>query len=52
MPNEREQTIPFLPNRLNKEATVFGGMSMTEFFTVATIGFVIGAILEIGRAHV
>ena len=45
MSNEREQTIPFLPNRLNREATVFGGMTMTEFFVTAIIGFIIGALL-------
>ena len=45
MSSEREQTIPFLPNRLNREATVFGGMTMTEFFVTAIIGFIIGALL-------
>ncbi|AFI88005.1 hypothetical protein BBH51_07590 [Aggregatibacter actinomycetemcomitans] len=45
MSSDKEQTIPFLPNRLNKEATVFGGMTVSEFFIVAIIGFITGAIV-------
>lgn len=42
--NQREQTIPFLPNRLNREATVYGGMTMSEFILAAIGGLIIGGI--------
>ncbi|AIJ31192.1 MULTISPECIES: TIGR03750 family conjugal transfer protein [Pasteurellaceae] len=42
---DNEKTIPFLPIRLNKEATVFGGMTVSEFGISAAIGFVIGLII-------
>lgn len=41
----KEQTISFLPNRLNREATVYGGMSVSEFMLAAAVGFVVGGIV-------
>ncbi|PJG82779.1 TIGR03750 family conjugal transfer protein [Caviibacterium pharyngocola] len=40
-----EEDIAFLPTRLNREATVYGGMTVTEFGISAVIGFVIGLIV-------
>lgn len=40
----KEQTIQFLPNRLNREATVYGGMTVSEFMLAAAVGFVVGGI--------
>lgn len=42
MANQEE--IQFLPTRLNREATVYGGMTVPEFGIVATIGFAVGLI--------
>ncbi|KGQ25098.1 TIGR03750 family conjugal transfer protein [Gallibacterium anatis] len=42
MANQEE--IQFLPTRLNREATVYGGMTVPEFGIVATIGFSVGLI--------
>ncbi|HDX0990427.1 TPA: TIGR03750 family conjugal transfer protein [Pasteurella multocida] len=42
---EGEKTISFLPSRLNREATVFGGMTVSEFGLSAAIGFVMGLII-------
>lgn len=42
---EGEKTISFLPSRLNREATVFGGMTVSEFGISAAIGFVTGLII-------
>lgn len=43
MVDNEDQTIPFLPTRLNRESTVFGGMSMSEFTMAAILGFIVGA---------
>ncbi len=45
MSSENEKTIAFLPTRLNREATVFGGMTVSEFGISAVIGFVVGLII-------
>ena len=45
MSEDKEQTIPFLPTRLNKEPAAYGGMSVSEFGIVALIGFAVGLIL-------
>ncbi|QLB12783.1 conjugative transfer region protein (TIGR03750 family) [Bisgaardia hudsonensis] len=42
---EGEKTISFLPSRLNREATVFGGMTVSEFGISAAIGFVMGLLI-------
>lgn len=42
MSNQEE--IQFLPTRLNREATVYGGMTVPEFGIAATIGFVMGLV--------
>ncbi|MDG2961713.1 TIGR03750 family conjugal transfer protein [Exercitatus varius] len=39
-----EEDITFLPTRLNRETTVYGGMTVTEFAITAVIGFVIGLV--------
>ncbi|OOF81979.1 hypothetical protein BKG92_07615 [Rodentibacter ratti] len=45
MSSDKEQTIPFLPTRLNREASVYGGLSVSEFMLTAAIGFTSGAVL-------
>ncbi|MDH3000195.1 hypothetical protein A1D23_08370 [Chelonobacter oris] len=40
--SESEKNISFIPVRLNREATVFGGMTVSEFGISALIGFVFG----------
>lgn len=45
MTNDKEQTIPFLPTRFNREANVYGGLSVSEFMLAAAIGFILGAVL-------
>lgn len=40
-----ENDITFIPNRLNREATVYGGMTMTEFGISALLGFISGIII-------
>ncbi|HHF4335571.1 TIGR03750 family conjugal transfer protein [Haemophilus influenzae] len=42
---EQDKTIPFLPTRLNREATVFGGMTVSEFGISAGLGFVFGLVI-------
>lgn len=43
--SEQDNTIPFLPTRLNREATVFGGMTVSEFGISAGLGFILGLIV-------
>ncbi|GAB1659152.1 TIGR03750 family conjugal transfer protein [Mannheimia haemolytica] len=43
--SEHDQTISFLPTRLNREATVFGGMTVSEFGISASLGFALGLIV-------
>ncbi|MFC1083038.1 TIGR03750 family conjugal transfer protein [Pasteurella multocida] len=43
--SEQDKTIPFLPTRLNREATVFGGMTVSEFGISAGLGFVFGLVI-------
>lgn len=43
--SERDKTIPFLPTRLNREATVYGGMTVSEFGASAGLGFIFGLII-------
>lgn len=43
MSNQDE--IQFLPTRLNREATVFGGMTVSEFGLTAVMGFGVGLIM-------
>lgn len=45
MSSDKEQPIPFLPTRLNREASVYGGLSVSEFMLTAAIGLVSGAVL-------
>ncbi len=45
MPEHNDYEIAFLPTRLNREPTVFGGMTVIEFGLSATVGFVVGLIL-------
>ncbi|PJG84806.1 TIGR03750 family conjugal transfer protein [Conservatibacter flavescens] len=45
MSNQDE--IQFLPTRLNREATVYGGMTVSEFGLTAAIGFGVGLVLGI-----
>ena len=45
MSSKTEQTITFLPNRLNREAVMYGGLSMSEFLVAAGVGFIFGSIL-------
>lgn len=45
MSNQDE--IQFLPTRLNRESTVFGGMTVSEFGITAAIGFGVGLALGI-----
>ncbi|TYG35298.1 TIGR03750 family conjugal transfer protein [Lonepinella koalarum] len=40
-----EEDITFLPSRLNREATVYGGMTVSEFGISAVIGFAFGLII-------
>lgn len=47
MKNQYDQNITFLPTRLNREATVFGGMTMSEFGISAVIGFIVGLIIGV-----
>lgn len=42
MRDERGDDIDFLPNRLNRQAIIYQGMTNTELFTLAAIGGVIG----------
>ncbi|MDP8185318.1 TIGR03750 family conjugal transfer protein [Phocoenobacter skyensis] len=42
MSENSEYEITFLPTRLNREPTVFGGMTISEFGISAVIGFVVG----------
>ncbi|HDL4619057.1 TPA: DUF3487 family protein, partial [Mannheimia haemolytica] len=42
---EQDTTIPFLPTRLNREATVYGGMTVSEFGISAGLGFMLGLIV-------
>ncbi|HDR1022188.1 TPA: TIGR03750 family conjugal transfer protein [Pasteurella multocida] len=37
-----QDDIQFLPTRLNREATVYGGMTVPEFGIAAAIGFAVG----------
>lgn len=43
--SEQDKTIPFLPTRLNREATVFGGMTVSEFGISAGLGFAFGLVI-------
>ena len=43
--SEQDTTIPFLPIRLNREATVYGGMTVSEFGISAGLGFTLGLII-------
>lgn len=43
--SEQDATIPFLPTRLNREATVYGGMTVSEFGISAGLGFMLGLII-------
>ena len=45
MSSDKEQTIPFLPTRLNRESRVYGGLSVSEFMLAAAMGFILGAVL-------
>ena len=45
MSSDKEQTIPFLPTRLNRESSVYGGLSVSEFMLAAAMGFILGAVL-------
>lgn len=45
MSRDKEQTIPFLPTRLNRESSVYGGLSVSEFMLAAAMGFILGAVL-------
>ena len=45
MSSDKEQTIPFLPTRLNSESSVYGGLSVSEFMLAAAMGFILGAVL-------
>ena len=45
MSSDKEQTIPFLPTRLNRESSVHGGLSVSEFMLAAAMGFILGAVL-------
>ncbi|HDX0975814.1 MULTISPECIES: TIGR03750 family conjugal transfer protein [Pasteurellaceae] len=40
-----QDDIQFLPTRLNREATVYGGMTVPEFGIAAAIGFAVGLFL-------
>ncbi|MFU2077947.1 TIGR03750 family conjugal transfer protein [Avibacterium endocarditidis] len=40
-----QDDIQFLPTRLNREATVYGGMTVPEFGIAAAIGFGVGLFL-------
>ncbi|MGR3807773.1 conjugative transfer region protein, TIGR03750 family [Pasteurella testudinis DSM 23072] len=40
--SDSEKNISFIPTRLNREATVFGGMTVSEFGLSAVIGFLFG----------
>ena len=45
MSSDKEQTIPFLPTRLNRESSVDGGLSVSDFMLAAAMGFILGAVL-------
>lgn len=45
MSSDKEQTIQFLPTRLNREASVYGGLTVSEFMLAAAIGFILGIAL-------
>ncbi|MEE6076348.1 TIGR03750 family conjugal transfer protein [Avibacterium paragallinarum] len=42
-----QEDIQFLPTRLNREATVYGGMTVPEFGIAAAIGFGVGLVIGI-----
>lgn len=42
-----QDEIQFLPTRLNREATVYGGMTVSEFGITAVFGFGVGLALGI-----
>ncbi|MFZ7230578.1 TIGR03750 family conjugal transfer protein [Avibacterium avium] len=42
-----QNDIQFLPTRLNREATVYGGMTVPEFGIAAAIGFGVGVVIGI-----
>ena len=42
MSSDKEQTIPFLPTRLNRESSVYGGLSVSEFMLAASNGIYLG----------
>ncbi|HDX1022610.1 TPA: TIGR03750 family conjugal transfer protein [Pasteurella multocida] len=42
-----QDDIQFLPTRLNREATVYGGMTVPEFGIAAAIGFGVGLVIGI-----
>ena len=41
------QTIEFLPDRLNREAVVFRGMTTSELFIALVAGFVLGLLVGV-----
>lgn len=44
---EKDETIQFLPERLNRQPVVFRGMTISELLVVFGVGFVVGLLLGI-----
>ncbi|QPB42849.1 TIGR03750 family conjugal transfer protein [Rodentibacter haemolyticus] len=45
MQEHSNSTIQFIPERINRQPTVFRGMTMSELFIVVAIGAVIGGVI-------
>lgn len=41
------ETIPFLPERLNRKSVVYRGMTISEIFIMASIGVIAGIVIGI-----